>query len=56
MIGDMNVFPSYYGRGKYEPIVRSPIKQVYLAHEAGINASRTIGSFLRAVVVINDRP
>ena len=50
-IGDMNVFPSYYGRGKYEPIVRSPIKQVYLAHEAGINASRTIGSFLRAVVV-----
>ena len=49
-IGDMNVFPSYSGRGKYEPIVRSPIKQVYLAHEAGINASRTIGSFLRAVV------
>jgi hypothetical protein len=55
-IGDMNVFPSYYGRGKYEPIVRGPIKQVYLAHEAGINASRTIGSFLMAVVVINDRP
>ena len=45
MIGDMNVFPSYYGRGKYEPIVRSPIKQAYLAHETGINASRTIGSF-----------
>ena len=44
-IGDMNVFPSYYGRGKYEPIVRSPIKQAYLVHEAGINASRTIGSF-----------
>ena len=34
-------FSSYYGRGKYEPIVRSPIKQVYLAHEAGIKASRT---------------
>ena len=36
---------------KNEPIVRGPIKQVYLAHETSINASRTIGSFLWVVVV-----
>ena len=29
----------------FEPIVRGPIKQVYLAHEAGINASRTYVHF-----------
>ena len=29
---------------KYEPIVRGPTKQAYLAHEASINGSRTIGS------------
>ncbi len=37
---------------KNEPIVRGPTKQDYLTHEAGINASRTIGSFLWVVVVI----
>ena len=35
---------------KNEPIVRGPTKQDYLTHEAGINASRTIGYFLWAVV------
>ena len=35
----------------FEPIVRGPIKQAYLTHEAGINAIRTIGYFLWAVVV-----
>ena len=30
---------------KNEPIVRGPTKQAYLAHEAGINVSRTIGCF-----------
>ena len=41
---------------KKQPIVRDPIKQAYLVHEASINALRTIGYFLRAVVVIDDRP
>ena len=36
---------------KNEPIVRGPTKQAYLTHEAGINASRTIGSFLRTLAV-----
>ena len=35
---------------KNEPIVRGPTKQAYLTHEAGINASRTIGYFLGAIV------
>ena len=35
---------------KIQPIVRGPIKQVYLAYVASINASRTIGSFLGVVV------
>ena len=35
----------------FEPIVRGPIKQAYLTHEAGINDSRTIGYFLGAAVV-----
>ena len=34
----------------FEPIVRGPTKQAYLVHEASINASRTIGSFLGAAV------
>ncbi|MBR2185213.1 MAG: hypothetical protein IJ897_07295 [Prevotella sp.] len=32
------------------PIVHDPIKQAYLTHETGINASLTIGSFFRVVV------
>ena len=36
----------------FEPIVRDPIKQAYLVHEASINALRTIGYFLGAVVAI----
>ena len=47
------IYPYYYtlqADHKKTTYVRGPTKQAYLVHEASINASRTIGYFLGAVV------